>query len=182
MTQSKQRKAIIITLLVFAGMFLGNYGLYQMAAIPSQVYEAYQLNDTQFSSAMTAPMVPAIFFSILLGVFADRFGIKRLASFCAILGMAGYALRWLGNSYVMLYVGMFLTGFLVTVFNTNVSKIASALYPPEKVATIVGILMTGSTASMAVAHRLGLRRIGTEYAPAFRRAVPLGRAENEIDV
>ena len=152
MTQSKQRKAIIITLLVFAGMFLGNYGLYQMAAIPSQVYEAYQLNDTQFSSAMTAPMVPAIFFSILLGVFADRFGIKRLASFCAILGMAGYALRWLGNSYAMLYVGMFLTGFLVTVFNTNVSKIASALYPPEKVATIVGILMTGSTASMAVAY------------------------------
>lgn len=40
----------------------------------------------------------------------------------------------------------------------------------------------GNTASMAVAHSLGLRRIGTEYAPAFRRAVPSGRAENEIDV
>lgn len=30
----------------------------------------------------------------------------------------------------------------------------------------------GNTASMAVAHSLGLRRVGTEYAPAFRRAAP----------
>lgn len=40
----------------------------------------------------------------------------------------------------------------------------------------------GNTASMALAHSLGLRRVGTEYVPAFRRAVPPGRAENEIDV
>lgn len=152
MVQNKKNKALLITALVFAGLFLGNYGLYQMAAIPSQVYETYQLNDVQFSSAMTAPMVPAIFFSILLGVFADRFGIKRLAAGCIILGMVGYGMRWFGTSYSMLYVGMFLTGFLVTVFNTNVSKIASSLYPPEKIATVVGILMTGSTASMAVAY------------------------------
>lgn len=152
MVQNKKNKALLITALVFSGLFLGNYGLYQMAAIPSQVYETYQLSDVQFSSAMTAPMVPAIFFSILLGVFADRFGIKRLATVCIILGTVGYGMRWFGTSYSMLYVGMFLTGFLVTVFNTNVSKIASSLYPPEKIATVVGILMTGSTASMAVAY------------------------------
>lgn len=29
-----------------------------------------------------------------------------------------------------------------------------------------------NTASMALAHSLGLRRVGTEYAPAFRRTVP----------
>ena len=32
-------------------------------------------------------------------------------------------------------------------------------------------------ASMALAHSLGLRRVGTEYAPAFRRIVSSGRAE-----
>ncbi len=152
MTQQNHKKVYLIIALVFAGLFFGNYGMYQISAIPAQVYEAYQLNDVQFSSVMTASMVPAIFFSILLGVLADRFGIKSLAAVCILLGFVGYVMRWISNSYTMLYTGMFLTGLLVTVFNTNISKIASSLCAPEKVASVVGILMTGSTASMAVAY------------------------------
>lgn len=152
MEQKKKHSVVLITALVFAGLFLGNYGQFQLAAVPSLIYENYGLNDTQFSTVMTSPMVPAIFFSIVLGVLSDRFGIKKMGTICIALGVVGYLLRWALEGYGMLYVGMFLTGFLATIFNTNVSKIAANLYPPEKVGPVIGIFMAGSTGAMAVAY------------------------------
>lgn len=152
MTQKKKSTVVLITALVFAGLFLGNYGQFQLAAVPSLIYENYGVNDLQFSTVMTSPMVPAIFFSIVLGVLSDRFGIKKMGVICVALGVLGYVLRWAFDSYAMLYVGMFLTGFLATIFNTNVSKIAATLYPPEKVGGVIGIFMAGSTGAMAVAY------------------------------
>ena len=152
MTKNQKAPAIIITILVFLGLFLGNYGQFQLAAVPSRIYETYRLNDIQFSTVMTSPMVPAIFFSIVLGVLSDRFGIKKVAAICTGLSVLGYGLRWAFPSYGMLYTGMFLTGFVATVFNTNAAKIAASLYPPEKVGAVVGIFMAGSTGAMAVAY------------------------------
>lgn len=152
MAQKKKSTVVLITALVFAGLFLGNYGQFQLAAVPSLIYENYGLNDLQFSTVMTSPMVPAIFFSIVLGVLSDRFGIKKMGIICVALGVLGYVLRWAFDGYAMLYVGMFLTGFLATIFNTNVSKIAAALYPPEKVGGVIGIFMAGSTGAMAFAY------------------------------
>ena len=150
--KKKLTPAGIITALVFLGLFLGNYGQFQLAAVPSRIYETYALGDIQFSTVMTSPMVPAIFFSILLGVLSDRFGIKKVAAICCTLSLVGYILRWAFPSYAMLYIGMFMTGFIATVFNTNAAKIAASLYPPEKVGSIVGIFMAGSTGAMAVAY------------------------------
>ena len=64
----KNNKNIIvfITVLLFLGMFIGNYGNYQLSAVPGSVYQAYSLTDMQFSSIMTAPMFPSIFLSIVI--------------------------------------------------------------------------------------------------------------------
>lgn len=148
----KGKKTCLVTGLVFLALFLGSYGQYQLAAVPSAVYETYHLNDTMFSSVMNAPMIPAIFFSVLLGLLSDRCGIKKVGLICMAIGSAGFLLRQFVPTYTGLYAGMLLTGVLTTVFNTNVPKIASALYAPEKMGKVVGILMAGSTASMAVAY------------------------------
>lgn len=143
---------MIIIILVFVGMFLGNYGQYQLAAVPSMVYEKFQLTDTQFSSIMTSSMVPAIFLSIIIGAMVDKFGIKKIVFLCYAVTAAGFLLRVFASNYITMFLAMMLTGFGCAVLNGNLSKIVSSLYPMEKIGKVIGILMAGSTGSMAVAY------------------------------
>lgn len=148
----KKNIGILIIVLVFIGMFLGNYGQYQLAAVPSLIYEKFSLTDAQFSSIMTSPMVPAIFFSIILGVLVDKFGIKIMGSICIFLAASGFVLRVFADSYSIMYVSMMLTGFVCTILNVNLSKIVAGIYPIDKLGKVIGIIMTGSTGAMAVAY------------------------------
>ena len=150
----KNNKSIIvfITVLLFLGMFIGNYGNYQLSAVPGSVYQAYSLTDMQFSSIMTAPMFPSIFLSIVIGILVDRFGISKMVSICFIVAAAGFVVRVFAADYMSMFIAMAMTGVGCMILNANLAKIVSALYPMEKVGTVVGILMAGSTGSMAVAY------------------------------
>ncbi len=150
--KSKKNILIFITVLLFLGMFIGNYGNYQLSAVPGSVYEAYSLTDMQFSSIMTAPMFPSIFLSIVIGILVDRFGISKMVSICFAAAAAGFVLRVFATDYMSMFIAMALTGVGCMILNANLAKIVSALYPMEKVGTVVGILMAGSTGSMAVAY------------------------------
>lgn len=143
---------LVVVVLVFVGMFLGNYGQYQLAAVPSMVYQQFNLTDAQFSSIMTSPMLPAIFLSIILGILVDKFGIKLMVGICYALAMCGFILRVVAANYPMMFGAMMLTGIGCAVLNSNLSKIVASLYPIDKIGTVVGILMAGSTSSMAVAY------------------------------
>lgn len=149
----KNRKNIVlyITVLTFLGMFIGNYGNYQLAAVPGSVYEAYSLTDAQFSSIMTAPMFPSIFLSIIIGILVDRMGISKLVGICYTIASVGFVIRLFATNYATMFIAMALTGIGCMILNSNLAKIVSALYPMEKVGSVIGILMAGSTASMAVA-------------------------------
>lgn len=143
---------LLVAVLIFFGLFLGNYGNYQLSAIPGSVYEAFHLTDAQFSSLMTAPMLPSILFSIILGILVDRYGISKMVAICFVVAMGGFILRVFAADYTTMLIAMALTGLGCTILNSNLAKIISSLYPMEKVGTIVGIMMAGSTGSMAVAY------------------------------
>lgn len=150
--RDKKKMILFITILAFFGMFIGNYGNYQLTAVPGSVYQAYNLTDAQFSSIMTAPMFPSIFLSIIIGILVDRFGISKMVSICYVIGAVGFVMRIFATDYTTMFISMALTGAGCMILNSNISKIVSSLYPMEKVGTVVGILMAGSTASMAVAY------------------------------
>jgi len=141
----------LITVVLFCAQFIGNYGNYQLAAIPGRIYEAFHLTDMQFSSLMTAPMLPSIFLSIIIGLMVDRYGIPRMVSGCLAIAAAGFVMRCFATNYATMLVAMALSGFGCMILNSNMAKIVSSLYPMDKVGKIVGILMASSTASMAVA-------------------------------
>ena len=153
MNQERKNKHLVflITALLFAAQFIGNYGDYQVAAIPSAIYAAFNLTDMQFSSIITAPMLPCIFLSIVIGLLVDRFGIPKIVGIFLVLATAGFVLRHFATNYPVLLLSMALAGCGCMVVNSNIAKLASALYPMDKVGTVVGILMAGSNAASALA-------------------------------
>ncbi len=151
MAQKRKNLVFLITALLFAAQFIGNYGDYQIAAIPSSIYAAFHLTDMQFSSLITAPMLPCIFLSIVIGLLVDRFGIPKIVGIFFLLAALGFVLRCFAGNYPVMLIAMALSGFGCMVVNSNIAKLASALYPMDKVGTVVGILMAGSNAASALA-------------------------------
>lgn len=153
MSRTKKRNAAMIVItLVFLGIFFGSYSQYQVAAVPSMVYSAYGLTDAQFSSIMTAPLIPALFLSIVLGVLVDKYGVKQIVSVCMVISAIGLFIRVFATNYTMVFLGMALAGFSIAVLNANLAKITATLFPMEKVGGVIGIIMGGSTGAMAVAY------------------------------
>ena len=141
---------LLITVLLFAAQFVGTYSSYQLAAIPGRVFEAFHLDDMQFSSLVTAALLPSIFLSIVIGLLADRFGISKVVGVCFAFAALGLILRCFAGTYPLLLIAMALSGFGCLVVNANLSKIASALYPMDKVSRVVGIIMGATNAAMAL--------------------------------
>ena len=151
MNAKRNRLIFLVTALLFAAQFIGNYGDYQVAAIPSSIYAAFHLTDMQFSSLITAPMLPCIFLSIVIGLMVDRFGIPKIVGVFLILATLGFVLRHFATNYSVMLIAMALAGCGCMVVNSNIAKLAASLYPMDKVGTVVGILMAGSNAASALA-------------------------------
>ena len=151
MTTKRKNLVFLITALLFAAQFIGNYGDYQVAAVPSSIYAAFHLTDMQFSSLITAPMLPCIFLSILIGLMVDRFGIPKIVGVFMVLAALGFLLRHFAGNYPVMLIAMALGGCGCMVVNSNIAKLAASLYPMDKVGTVVGILMAGSNAASALA-------------------------------
>ena len=152
MSDSNKRKGMVffITALLFAAQFFGNYGNFQPAAIPAQMYETFHLTDMQFSSLLTAPMLPSIFLSIVIGLLVDRFGISKMVSICLLAGALGFVIRCFATNYPTMLFSMALCGCGCMIVNSNIAKIASSIYPMDKVSKVVGILMGAANAAMAL--------------------------------
>ena len=150
--KNKKNLVFLVATLIFCAQFIGNYGNYQLAAIPGKIFQAFQLTDTQFSSLMTAPMLPSIFLSIIIGLLVDRFGISKMVGICLAVATGGLVLRAFATDYTTMLIAMILSGAGCMILNSNLAKIVSALYSMDKVSKVVGIMMAASTASMAVAY------------------------------
>lgn len=150
--KNKKNLVFLVAALIFCAQFIGNYGNYQLAAIPGKIFQAFQLTDTQFSSLMTAPMLPSIFLSIIIGLLVDRFGISKMVGICLAVATGGLVLRAFATDYTTMLIAMILSGAGCMILNSNLAKIVSSLYPMDKVSKVVGIMMAASTASMALAY------------------------------
>ncbi len=150
--KSKSGMVSLIAAVIFIALFIVNYANYQLAAVPGTIMQTYNIGNMEFSSLMTGPMLPCIFLSIIAGVLVDRFGIPKIVGICLIISCIGMVMRVFAADYTTMLLAMALMGFSGMVLNSNLAKIASSMYPMEKVSGFVGIMMAASTAAMAVAY------------------------------
>ncbi len=137
-------------LVLFVTLILGNYFQYQLSPLAPRLMESMHMTPVQFSSAFSAPMIPAILLGIVAGIMSDKFGVKKVTSVGLVVTMAGLCYRPFAGDYTSLMASMVLAGIGVTFINVNMSKLVGAWYPPEKVGQMVGVTMVGSTLGMTL--------------------------------
>lgn len=139
-----------------------NYAQYQLSPIGTQIIAKYGLSTVQYNSVFTAPMIPAIFTSIISGMLVDKYGYKIVLGFTVLMTTIGCWLRVVaGDSYILFFIGNMLVGFSGGVLVGNSSKALTVLFGPEKVGVLAGLVMTISTCTLVVSVST------TAYFPSF---------------
>jgi NNP family nitrate/nitrite transporter-like MFS transporter len=141
----------VILLIACIAIFSPNYTQYQLSPLAPQIINDLGLTPGQFSGIFTAPMIPAIFLSIVAGVLADKFGIKRVIGIGMLIAAIGTCLRIISNDHLFLFSSMALTGFSAAFLTTNGAKLLGNWFPPENIGAVMGVFLASSTLAMTIA-------------------------------
>lgn len=150
MEKKSNSYGVVVAVVLFVALILGNYFQYQLSPLAPRLMEAMGLTPGQFSSIFSAPMIPPIFLGIVAGMLSDKYGVKKVASIGLVITAVGLCFRPFAGNYGTLFASMILGGVGVAFLNANMSKIIGGWFPPEKVGTIVGLTMVGSTIGMTL--------------------------------
>lgn len=148
--KEKKSYGYVVVAIIFCALFIGNYAQYQLSPLAGRIMEDLNLTASQYSSIFSAPMIPAIFFSIAAGSIADKIGVKQIVTIGMAISVAGLILRPFASSYGVMLLAMIMAGAGTAFLNANNAKIIGNWFEPAKVSAMVGITLVGSTLAMAV--------------------------------
>lgn len=128
-----------------------NYLQYQISPIAMQVMETYKISMEQYSSLFTSPMIPAILFSLIVGLLFDKLGPVKVMRFGVLIAaIGGFVRLYTGGGYTALFVGTLMTGFSAAFINAGQAKIVAGFYPLEQIQSKIGLINASSTAAMII--------------------------------
>lgn len=166
----RKRYAGMALAAICIGYLAPNYAQYQLSPLASSLMEELSISASQFSSLFTAPMIPAIFLSLVAGILVDKHNPRLVVGIAFVISTLGAVLNLVGNSYGMLLLGFALTGLAAAFLNSCGAKLLGAWYPPEQISAKLGIAFAFSTLAMTVALAT------TAYFPDRRTAFSVALA------
>lgn len=140
----------IILAVACLALFSPNYSQYQLSPLAPQLMESFQLSMSQFSSIFAAPMLSAIFLGLISGLLVDKYGIKMVIGIGLIATAIGTCLRVFATDYMTMYIYMIMVGLGATFLNSNAAKVIGSYFPPEKISSMMSILLASATLAMTV--------------------------------
>ncbi len=145
----KNYKYFILIAICLCGV-AAMYCQYQMAPVADRIIETYQLSQVKYSMLFSAPMVPAIFLSLVSGIVVDKIGAKRIIFIALLIGAAGLWGRVGANNYALLYVCTLCPGLAATFVNSTNVKIFGEWFEERRVSIAVGLYLSATAAGMAI--------------------------------
>lgn len=145
-----KKKWLILAVLLMA-YFAPNYLQYQLSPISTDIIQGYSISPVIFSRVFSAPMIPAVFLSLLSGVLADKYGPKPVIGISLVISCAGSILRFYSTTYSMLFLSMLMIGVAGAVVNANGVKVISCAFSRDKVGVLTGVFLSSSTIAMSLA-------------------------------
>ncbi len=154
--------------------FSPSYTQYQLSPLAPQLCQTMGLTASQFSGAFSSPMLPAVFFSLVIGLLADKVGIKWVVGLGLGVSAFGTVLRLFAPSYPLFFSSMLLSGVGAACLNATGIKLFSGWFPVGQVDKMMGLLLSASTIGMAAA--LATTALFPSIAAAYGAAAALSAA------
>lgn len=146
MEQKQTTKYGWVILAVFAlGAFTYQMTQYQLTMAAGELIQKFGLTGAQFSSIVTAPLVPAIVLSMVVGILADKMSIRLIVIIGMIISCAGGIGHIFAKTNNTFYTAMFLTGFGAVAINVTCGKMFSQWMDPSMISIAMGIFLASST-------------------------------------
>lgn len=146
----KNRYLIVVIVLCFLVFFIANYPMYQLSPIAESFKATFGLDNTQYSSIFSSPMIPGVLLSIVAGLIVDKVGPRRAVLFAMIITTIGMFARIGAGDYWSMLACMISLGIGATAINVSGPKIIMNWAGPARVGSLVGVVYAGATMSMAV--------------------------------
>ncbi|AOQ24044.1 putative sulfoacetate transporter SauU [Moorella thermoacetica] len=141
----------VILIVMWSAIFVGVVTQFQVAALAYKIIPLFKLNSRQFAMIFSAPMLSAVFLSLVAGALADKFGVKAIVSSGFVFSILGVFFRYSAHDFKELFILMFLSGISSAVLNANASKLLGAWFPKEQMGTAMGIYFSASYTGMGIA-------------------------------
>ncbi|MDR2377804.1 MAG: MFS transporter [Bifidobacteriaceae bacterium] len=147
----------IILAITFLVAFAVSYSQFTLSGRGPEIAAALNLKDSAMAAIGLAPMLPGVFFALIAGGLADRFGVKLVVTVAFVCSVVGAVGRIWAENFVLLLITMFLLGMAASILAANAAKLYASWFPREQIGTAMGIFMaagaTGTMAAQATASR-----------------------------
>lgn len=172
--RTSSRYPYVIIACAFLLNFATMYPMYQLSSLTYKLMPSLNISPAQFSILFSSAMIPGILFSLTSGVLCDKLGVKVCVTAAGLISLLAVIGRIFANNFAALFICMFLSGLVCSFLNSNVAKIIGNWFPPGKIGTGVGIVLSGASASMALA--VGTTAMFASVSGAFIFAAVLNGA------
>ncbi|AET68143.1 sugar phosphate permease [Desulfosporosinus orientis DSM 765] len=155
----------VILLLALLVQIFVNIMSFQIGGLAGNLMQALKLQPTQLAMLLSVPMLASAIIGIPAGALADRFGVKRVVWIGLIVTTIGAFGRITADSFITLFVWMFLLGFGGAFLNANISKLLGAWFNHKQMGMAMGIYVAG--AGMGITIALATSPFFTSVQTAF---------------
>lgn len=103
--------------------FVPNFAQYRTSPYAVELMDALGVGRSEFFLLFTAPMIPAIFLSVVGGLLIDRIGPKRVIATALIVTTLGCGMHVMATSYPVMLLGTAMTGLAAGFLMSGAGKI-----------------------------------------------------------
>ncbi|MCI1654455.1 MAG: MFS transporter [Lachnospiraceae bacterium] len=161
---SKGYRWVILILFVFGTMVL-NFGSLIFASRPMDVEKMYGITQAQLTAVATVSQLPGALFSVVLGNYMDRKGVRKVTA--VMLALAAVCMIWraFAGNFILLFILTFAAGALYLPINVGAPKSIGAWFLPEQMGTAIGIY--GAAAGVGTTLAFGIGNLFRSTRNAF---------------
>jgi len=122
----------------------------------TQIKSAFNMDAMKFSAITTAQMIPTVLFSLIIGLFVDKVGIKKGVLVALVISTLSLYLKINVQTYNLLFILCMGGGIVGSFFNSVNAKAVNMWFDKKEIPVCMGILQ----ASLSLGQLLSLALCG----------------------